>query len=154
LLGNKLIAKSFEQLLFRRIGRFFVQFADAFMHCSNKKYLLTGVGRVRLITKQCFFAIIRRNIMKFGTLTFQPHKPAGFDFHVYRVKPETGLRLHPQRTWLVTSPYSLTHKLDKTTRLDFTVTTWTAKFGNNNFNFYWSVLCQPSLIIGKTNFTT
>jgi hypothetical protein len=84
--------------------------------------------------------------MKFGSLTFQPVKPQGFDFHVYRVKPETGLRLKPQPDmhsnvavfadtqtgqnhpdWISQSPLGL------------------AKFGNNNFNFYWSVLCptQP-----------
>lgn len=84
--------------------------------------------------------------MKLGTLTFQPHKPAGFDFHVYRVKPETGLRLQPQKDtasniavfadtqtgqnhpdWISKSPLG------------------PAKFGNNNFNIYWSVLCptQP-----------
>jgi hypothetical protein len=84
--------------------------------------------------------------MKFGTMTFQPAKPAGFDFHVYRVKPETGLRLTPQRDmasniavfadtatgqahpdWISQSPLG------------------PAKFGNNNFNIYWSVLCptQP-----------
>jgi hypothetical protein len=84
--------------------------------------------------------------MKFGTMTFQPDKPQGFDFHVYRVKPETGLRLQPQPDmasniavfadtatgqahpdWISQSPLG------------------PAKFGNNNFNIYWSVLCpnQP-----------
>jgi hypothetical protein len=84
--------------------------------------------------------------MKFGSLTFQPAKPQGFDFHVFRVKPETGLRLKPMPDmhsniavfadtqtgqthpdWISQSPLGL------------------AKFGNNNFNIYWSVLCptQP-----------
>jgi glycosyltransferase involved in cell wall biosynthesis len=84
--------------------------------------------------------------LKFGTLTFQPHKPKGFDIHVYRVKPETGLRLQPIQDmasniavfadtqtgqehpeWISQSPLGQ------------------AKFGNNNFNLYWSVLCptQP-----------
>lgn len=84
--------------------------------------------------------------MKFGTMTFQAQKPQGFDFHVYRVKPETGLRLVPQQDmahniavfadtqtggihpdWISQSPLG------------------PAKFGNNNFNIYWSVLCptQP-----------
>ncbi len=84
--------------------------------------------------------------MKLGMMTFQPHKPAGFDFHVYRIKPETGLRLQPQPDmvsniavfadtqtgqnhpdWISQSPLG------------------PAKFGNNNFNIYWSVLCptQP-----------
>ena len=80
-------------------------------------------------------------------MTFQASKPLGFDFHVYRVKPETGLRLTPQPDmasniavfadtatgqahpdWISQSPLG------------------PAKFGNNNFNIYWSVLCptQPS----------
>jgi glycosyltransferase involved in cell wall biosynthesis len=85
--------------------------------------------------------------MKFGSFTFQPHKPQGFDFHVFRVKPETGLRLKPEHDmhsniavfadtltgqnhpdWISQSPLG------------------PAKFGNNNFNIYWSVLCptQPA----------
>jgi hypothetical protein len=84
--------------------------------------------------------------MKFGTLTFQAQKPQGFDFHVFRVNPETGLRLIPREDmasniavfadtqtgqihpdWISQSPLG------------------PAKFGNNNFNIYWSVLCptQP-----------
>jgi len=84
--------------------------------------------------------------MKFGSLTFQPVKPPEFDFHVFRVKPETGLRLQPQHDmasniavfadtqtgqnhpdWISQSPLG------------------PAKFGNNNYNLYWSVLCptQP-----------
>jgi hypothetical protein len=84
--------------------------------------------------------------MKFGSFTFQPQNPQGFDFHVYRVKPETGLRLQPipdmysniavfadtltgknHPDWISQSPLG------------------PAKFGNNNFNIYWSVLCatQP-----------
>lgn len=84
--------------------------------------------------------------MKFGTLTFQAQRPQGFDFHVFRVKPETGLRLKPQEDmasniavfadtqtagihpeWVSQSPLG------------------PAQFGNNNFNIYWSVLCptQP-----------
>jgi hypothetical protein len=85
-------------------------------------------------------------IMKIGSYTFQPQKPKGFDFHVLRVKPETGTRLTPQQDmysnlalfadtltgqnhpdWISQSPFG------------------PAKFGNNNFNIYWSVLCptQP-----------
>jgi glycosyltransferase involved in cell wall biosynthesis len=84
--------------------------------------------------------------MKLGSLTFQPVKPQGFDFHVFRVNPETGLRLKPMPDmhsniavfadtqtgqihpdWISQSPLG------------------PAKFGNNNFNIYWSVLCptQP-----------
>ena len=33
--------------------------------------------------------------MKFGSYTFNWQKSAGFDFHVLRIKPETGIRLPP-----------------------------------------------------------
>ncbi len=46
--------------------------------------------------KDLFFKTLKRTnsslrerriqIMKFGTFTFQPQKPQGFDFHVLRVK--------------------------------------------------------------------
>ncbi|MCL2359253.1 MAG: hypothetical protein LBH74_02975 [Nitrososphaerota archaeon] len=84
--------------------------------------------------------------MKFGSLTFQPQKPPGFDFHVFRVKPETGLRLQPQRDM----HSNLAVFADTQTAKDHP--DWIsqspigpAKFGNNNFNIYWSVLCptQP-----------
>ncbi len=84
--------------------------------------------------------------MKFGTYTFQPQQTDGFDFHVLRVKPETGARITPNPKmhsniavfadtqtgqnhpdWISQSPLG------------------PAKFGNNNYNIYWSVLCptQP-----------
>jgi len=84
--------------------------------------------------------------MKFGTFTFQPEKAQGFNFHVLRVKPETGMRLAPVQDmysniaifadnvavrdhpdWISQSPLG------------------PAKMGNNNFNIYWNVVCatQP-----------
>ena len=84
--------------------------------------------------------------MKFGTFTFQPEKAKGFDFHVFRVKTETGLRLAPVHDmggnvavfadnvavcshpdWISQSPLG------------------PAKMGNNNFNIYWDIVCatQP-----------
>jgi hypothetical protein len=84
--------------------------------------------------------------MKFGTFTFQPQKPQGFDFHVLRVKVETGTRLQPVKDmysniavfadnvavkdhpdWISQSPLG------------------PAKMGNVNFNIYWNVVCatQP-----------
>jgi hypothetical protein len=33
--------------------------------------------------------------MKFGTYVFEPKKAEGFDFHLFRVKPEVGRRLPP-----------------------------------------------------------
>jgi len=84
--------------------------------------------------------------MKFGSLTFQPQKPSGFDFHVFRVKPETGLRLQPQQDM----HSNIAVFADTQTAKDHP--DWIsqsplgpAKFGNNNYNLYWSVLCptQP-----------
>ncbi len=84
--------------------------------------------------------------MKFGSFTFQPQKPQGFDFHVLRVKIETGTRLQPVKDmysniavfadnvavkdhpdWISQSPLG------------------PAKMGNANFNIYWNVVCatQP-----------
>jgi hypothetical protein len=84
--------------------------------------------------------------MKFGTFTFQPQKPEGFDFNVFRVKPETGIRLTPVHDmcsniavfadnvavrnhpdWISQSPLG------------------PAKMGNANYNIYWDVVCatQP-----------
>ena len=84
--------------------------------------------------------------MKLAAFTFQPDPAQGFDFQVLRVKPETGIKIQPQKKmhsniavfadtatgqvhpdWISQSPLG------------------PAKFGNNNFNIYWSVLCptQP-----------
>ena len=84
--------------------------------------------------------------MKLGTYTFQPEKVKGFDFHVLRVKPETGVRLTPAQDmysniavfadnvavrnhpdWISQSPLG------------------PAKMGNNKFNIYWDIVCatQP-----------
>jgi hypothetical protein len=84
--------------------------------------------------------------MKLGTYTFKPEKPQGFDFHVFRVKTEKGIRLPPVQDmysniavfadnaavqnhpdWISQSPLG------------------PAKMGNNNFNFYWDIVCptQP-----------
>jgi hypothetical protein len=84
--------------------------------------------------------------LKFGSYVFEPEKAEGFDFHVLRVKPETGLRLTPQPDmysnlaifadnvavrdhpdWISQSPLG------------------PAKMGNSNYNIYWDVVCatQP-----------
>ena len=34
--------------------------------------------------------------MKFGTYTFLPERTPGFDFQLFRVKPEVGRRMPPQ----------------------------------------------------------
>jgi hypothetical protein len=84
--------------------------------------------------------------MKFGSFTFQPQKPQGLDFHVLRVKVETGIRQQPVQDmysniavfadnvavkdhpdWISQSPLG------------------PAKMGNANFNIYWNIVCatQP-----------
>ena len=84
--------------------------------------------------------------MKLGTYTFLPEKADGFDFHLYRVKPEVGRRMPPQPDmysniaifgdnvtarnhpdWISQSPLG---------------PAWRT---NNNFNVRWEVLCatQP-----------
>lgn len=84
--------------------------------------------------------------MKFGTFVYKPEKAEGFDFHLLRTKIETGDRIPPVQDmysnvavfadnaavrnhpdWISQSPLG------------------PAKFGNNNFNIYWSVVCatQP-----------
>jgi hypothetical protein len=94
--------------------------------------------------------------MKLGAFTFQPQKAEGFDFQVLRVKPETGIQIQPQADmysnlavfadtatgnihpdWISQSPLGQ------------------AKFGNNNFNIYWSVLCptQPEYRAEQLHYT-
>jgi len=84
--------------------------------------------------------------MKLGAFTFQPSKAEGLDFHVLRVKQETGLRLQPvadmysniavfadnsavekHPDWISQSPQGL------------------AKMGNNTLNIWWNIVCptQP-----------
>jgi len=84
--------------------------------------------------------------MKFGAFTFQPQKTKGFDFHVFRVKPETGLRLQPKPEMhsniaVFADTLTVQNHPDWVSQSNL----GPAKFGNNNFNIYWSVVCptQP-----------
>jgi hypothetical protein len=84
--------------------------------------------------------------MKFGTFTYQPEKPAGFDFHLLRVKPETGIKIQPQKDMasnIAVFADTATAKIhpDWISQSELGL----AKFGNYNFNIYWDVLCatQP-----------
>ena len=84
--------------------------------------------------------------MKFGAYVYEPEKAEGFDFHLLRVKLETGTRLPPMQDmysniavfadnaaahshpdWISQSPLG------------------PARMGNSNFNIYWDVVCatQP-----------
>jgi hypothetical protein len=84
--------------------------------------------------------------MKFGSYTFQPQKPQGFDFHVLRVKPETGIRLPPvQDMYSNIAVFADTLTIQNHPDWVSQSPLGPAKFGNNNFNIYWSVVCatQP-----------
>jgi len=84
--------------------------------------------------------------LKFGAFVYKPEKALGFDFHVLRVKLETGERISPVQDmygnisvfadneatrsnpdWISQSPLG------------------PARMGNMNFNIYWNVVCatQP-----------
>ena len=84
--------------------------------------------------------------LKFGAFVYEPETAEGFDFHLLRVKVETGDRIQPVQDmysnvavfadnaaarshpdWISQSPLGL------------------AQIGNNNFNIHWSVVCvtQP-----------
>jgi hypothetical protein len=80
--------------------------------------------------------------MKFGSFTFQPQKPQGFDFSVFRVKPETGIRLLPMHD-MYSNIAVFADTLTVQNHPDWVSQSslGPAKFGNNNFNIYWSVVC-------------
>jgi hypothetical protein len=84
--------------------------------------------------------------MKFGTFTFQPQKPKGFDFNVLRVKPETGLRLTPVQDMcsniaVFADNVAVRNHPDWISQSSL----GPAKMGNYNYNIYWDVVCatQP-----------
>ncbi len=84
--------------------------------------------------------------MKFGSYIFEPQKAEGFDFHVLRIKTETGKRISPQSDMYsnvaIFADNVATHENKE----------WVsqspggpARIGNNNFNIYWDTVCatQP-----------
>jgi hypothetical protein len=84
--------------------------------------------------------------MKFGTYTFQPQKPEGFDFHVLRVKPETGIKLTPVED-MYSNVAVFADNVAVRNHPDWISESalGPAKMGNNNYNIYWDVVCatQP-----------
>ena len=83
--------------------------------------------------------------MKFGTYVFEPKKAEGFDFHLFRVKPEVGRRLPPQPDM-----YSNIAVFgDDVTARDHPDWISQSELGpawrtNDNFNVRWDILC-PSV---------
>jgi hypothetical protein len=84
--------------------------------------------------------------MRFGAFIYQPQKPKGFDFHLLRVKPETGVRLKPEKDMQSNIAVFADNAASKN-HPDWISQSalGLAKFGNNNFNIYWDVICatQP-----------
>jgi hypothetical protein len=84
--------------------------------------------------------------MKFGTFTFQPQTPQGFDFHVLRLKPETGIRLSPvQDMYSNIAVFADNVAVHNHPEWISQSLLGPAKMGNNNYNIYWDVVCatQP-----------
>jgi hypothetical protein len=84
--------------------------------------------------------------VKFGTFTFQPEKARGFDFSVFRVKPETGMRLTPVQD-MFSNIAVFADNVAVRNHPDWVSQSalGPAKIGNNNYNIYWDVVCatQP-----------
>ena len=72
-----------------------MRFTQFSFSCKIKSHTQIGLYTKTLLHTIASLRLKRRNTMKFGTYTFQPQKAEGFDFHVLRVKPETGIRLTP-----------------------------------------------------------
>ncbi len=81
--------------------------------------------------------------MKFGTYVFEPKKAEGFDFHLFRVKPEVGRRLPP-----VSDMYSNVAIFgDNVTARNHPDWISQSPLGpawrtNDNFNVRWDILCH------------
>lgn len=84
--------------------------------------------------------------LKVGTFTFKPEKAEGFNFHVLRVKPETGLRLPPVKE-MYSNIAVFADNVAIRNHPDWISQSMLgpAKIGNNNYNIYWDVVCatQP-----------
>jgi hypothetical protein len=81
--------------------------------------------------------------VKFGTYVFEPKKAEGFDFHLFRVKPEVGRRLPP-----VSDMYSNVAIFgDNVTARNHPDWISQSPLGpawrtNDNFNVRWDILCH------------
>jgi glycosyltransferase involved in cell wall biosynthesis len=81
--------------------------------------------------------------MKFGTYVFEPKKAEGFDFHLFRVKPEVGRRLPP-----MSDMYSNVAIFgDNVTARNHPDWISQSPLGpawrtNDNFNVRWDILCH------------
>lgn len=81
--------------------------------------------------------------MKFGSFTFQPVQPKGFDFNVLRLKLETGVRLTPVHD-MCSNLAVFADNMAVRNHPDWVSQSpvGPAKMGNNNLNIYWDIVCQ------------
>ena len=86
------------------------------------------------------------NNLRFGAYVYEPEKAQGFDFHVLRVKQETGKRITPRQDMYSNIAVFADNVAARNNK------NWIsqsllgpAKFGNYKYNIYWDVVCatQP-----------
>ncbi|KON33230.1 MAG: hypothetical protein AC479_05400 [miscellaneous Crenarchaeota group-6 archaeon AD8-1] len=92
--------------------------------------------------------------MKFGTFVYEPEKAEGFDFHVLRVKQETGKRISPVSDMASNIAVFADNVAGKNPEWISQSLLGPAKFGNNNYNIYWNVICatQPEHRVEQLNY--
>ena len=84
--------------------------------------------------------------LRFGTLVYEPEKAEGFDFHVLRVKQETGKRIQPAEGMHSNIAVFADNVAARSNPSWISQSTLgPAQFGNHNYNIYWDVVCatQP-----------
>jgi hypothetical protein len=84
--------------------------------------------------------------LRFGAHVYEPEKAEGFDFHLLRVKPETGVRIPPVQD-MYSNIAVFADNAATNSHPDWVSQSplGPAKIGNNHFNIYWNVVCatQP-----------
>jgi hypothetical protein len=84
--------------------------------------------------------------LKFGAFVYEPEKAKGFDFHLLRVKIETGKRIPPVQD-MYSNVAVFADNVAARGHPDWGSQSplGPARMGNNNFNIYWDVVCatQP-----------
>lgn len=80
--------------------------------------------------------------MKFGTYLYEPKKVEGFDFDIYRLKPETG-RLGTPQTDMYNNIACFGDNVTAREHPDWISQSklGPAMRGNNNYNLHWDILC-------------
>ena len=90
--------------------------------------------------------------LKFGAYIYQPEKTRGFDFHVLRVKQETGSRIQPvQDMYSNIAVFADNAAVGSHPDWISQSLLGPAQIGNNRFNIYWNIVCATSHNIGRNN---